>query len=102
MEYRTGPVSPNVVELDDPAVLVDRGLYDLFESMGVPADRARRSIGAVVADDEPSRILDVLVGHPLLQVEQRSLLADGRPLEFSDVWIRGERLRLEVEVSRGR
>jgi DNA-binding GntR family transcriptional regulator len=41
-----------------------------------------------------------LVGHPLLHIEQRSLLADGRPLEFSDVWIRGERLRLEVEVSR--
>jgi GntR family transcriptional regulator len=106
---QTGPVMrlvnvmrPDVVALHDPAQLAGRGLYDLFEAMGVPADRARRSIGAVVADDELSRILDVLVGHPLLHVEQRSLLADGRPLEFSDVWIRGERLRLEVEVSRDR
>jgi DNA-binding GntR family transcriptional regulator len=104
---RAGPVMrlvnvmrPDIVALDDPAQLVDHGLYDLFESSGTPAHAARRTIGATIADDVLSRLLDVAVGHPLLHVEQRSTLADGRPLEFSDVWIRGERLKLQVSVSR--
>jgi DNA-binding GntR family transcriptional regulator len=91
---------PDVIELDDPAQLEDRALYDHFEAGGwVPAE-ADRTIGAAVADGELARLLDVPVGHPLLHIEQLTTLADGRPLEFSDVWIRGERLRLQVHVRR--
>jgi len=104
---RAGPVMrlvnvmrPDVVSLDDPARLAEQGLYDLFESTGTPPGAALRTIGATVADDELSRLLDVPVGHPLLHIEQRTTLADGRPLEFSDVWVRGERLKLQVRVQR--
>lgn len=105
----TGPVMrlvnvmrPDVVTIDDPALLADRALYDLFEERGLPPAAALRTISATVADDELSRLLDVAVGHPLLHIEQRSTTTDGRVLEFSDVWIRGERLKLQVRVARHR
>ncbi len=104
----TGPVMrlvnvmrSDVVDLHDPAQLEDRALYDLFEDVGLPPAEASRTIGAAVADDDLSALLEVPTGHPLLHIEQLTTLADGRPLEFSDVWIRAERLKLQVTVRRG-
>lgn len=91
---------PDIVQLDDPAELEDRALYDLFEDGGTPPAEAARTIGAAIADDELAHLLDVPVGHPLLHIEQLTTLADGRALEFSDVWIRDDRLRLQVRVRR--
>lgn len=91
---------PDVVQLDDPAQLEDRALYDLFEDGGTPPAEAPRTIGAAVADVELAQLLDVPVGHPLLHIEQLTTLADGRALEFSDVWIRDDRLKLQVRVRR--
>jgi DNA-binding GntR family transcriptional regulator len=92
---------PDVVHLDDPEAVADRALYDLFEASGLSPDSALRTISATVVDEELSALLEVPVGQPLLHVEQRTTLADGRPLEFSDVWIRAERLKLQVQVRRG-
>lgn len=104
---RSGPVMrlvnvmrPDVFDLDDPDRLEDRALYDLFEANGTPPAAAERTIGATVADEDQSRVLGVAVGHPLLHIEQLTTLADGRALEFSDVWICGERLKLQVTVRR--
>jgi len=91
---------PDVVHLDDPDVLVDRALYDHFEAAGLVPDAASRTISATVADEGLAELLGVPTGHPLLHIEQRTTLADGRPLEFSDVWVRGERLKLQVQVHR--
>ncbi len=91
---------PDVVQLEDPAQLEDRALYDLFEEHGTPPAEAARTIGAGRADEELARLLDVPLGHPVLHIEQLTTLADGMPLEFSDVWIRGERLKLQVRVRR--
>lgn len=91
----------DVVDLHDPTQLEDRALYDLFEEVGLPPAEASRTIGAAVADDVLAAVLEVPTGHPLLHVEQLTTLADDRPLEFSDVWIRPERLKLQVTVRRG-
>lgn len=91
----------DTVDLHDPAQLEDRALYDLFEAGGLPPAEATRTIGAAVADEDLAGLLEVPLGHPLLHVEQLTTLADGRPLEFSDVWIRAERLKLQVQVRRG-
>lgn len=91
----------DVVDLHDPAQLEDRALYDLFEDVGLPPAEASRTIGATVADEDLAALLEVPTGHPLLHIEQLTTLADGRALEFSDVWIRAERLTLQVRVRRG-
>ena len=91
----------DVVVLPDPAVLTDRALYDVFEELGLPPAAAVRTFEATAADGELATLLDVAVGHPILHIEQLTSLADGRPLEFSDVWIRGDRLKLQVHVRRG-
>lgn len=107
---RSDPVGPfmrlinvmrtDVVRLDDPEQLAGRGLYDLFEATGTPPAEAQRTIGAAIADGDLPRLLTVAMGHPILHIEQLTRLADGRPLEFSDVWIRADRLKLQVSVRR--
>jgi DNA-binding GntR family transcriptional regulator len=91
----------DVVVLPDPSVLTDRALYDVFEELGLPPAAAVRTFEASAADGELAALLEVTVGHPILHIEQLTSLADGRPLEYSDVWIRGDRLKLQVHVRRG-
>ena len=42
----------------------------------------------------------VPVGAPVLYLEQVTYLADGRQIEYSDVWIRGDRLKLTSLLTR--
>jgi GntR family transcriptional regulator len=93
-------MSTDVVAHLDPAGLERSALYDAFEAMGLSPTHARRTFGATVADVDLAAVLEVAVGHPILHIEQVSTLADGRVVELSDVWVRGDRLRLQVEVHR--
>jgi DNA-binding GntR family transcriptional regulator len=95
----------NVMRLDvvpvlDATALGHTALYDAFEELGLSPARAVRTFGATLAEGEVASVLDVAVGFPILHIEQVSTLADGRVVEFSDVWVRGDRLRLQVEVHR--
>lgn len=90
----------DVVPALDPDALEGAALYDVFADLGLAPERAVRTFGATAADDELSLLLSVPVGHPILHIEQTSTLRDGRVVEFSDVWVRGDRLRFQVEVRR--
>ncbi|MET0911042.1 MAG: GntR family transcriptional regulator [Ilumatobacteraceae bacterium] len=90
----------DVVPMLDTDSLEREGLYDVFGQLGLAPVRAVRTFGATVADDELSALLAVPVGHPILHIEQTSTLPDGRVVEFSDVWLRGDRMRFQVEVRR--
>jgi len=58
-------------------------LYALFESeYGVSMVRAEEKIRAVAADESQSELLEVPVGHPLLQVERVSFTYGDRPMEL--------------------
>ena len=37
---------------------------------------------------------------PVLYLEQVSYLSDGEPLEYSDVWVRGDKLRITTVLNR--
>lgn len=60
----------------------------------------RRTFSAVAADEETSNRLDVPLGAPLQYLEQITYLADGSPIEYSDVWIRSDRLRVTSVLTR--
>jgi len=90
----------DVVPTLDTDSLERAALYDVFDQLGLAPVRALRTFGATVADDELSALLGVPVGHPILHIEQTSTLPDSRIVEFSDVWVRGDRMRFQVEVRR--
>jgi GntR family transcriptional regulator len=90
----------DVVPMLDTVSLERAALYDVFGELGLAPERATRLFGATVADDDLSVVLEVPVGHPILHIEQTSKLHDGRVVEFSDVWVRGDRMRFQVEVRR--
>jgi len=58
-------------------------LYALFESeYGVSMVRAEEKIKAVAASEAQAELLEVAVGHPLLQVERVSYTYGDRPMEL--------------------
>lgn len=61
---------------------------------------ARRTFEAVAATDDLAASLDVERRTPLLYLEQITYLEDGRTVEYSDVWIRGDKLRLSSVLTR--
>ena len=60
----------------------------------------RRTFEAQAARGEPAELLQVPEGAPILYLEQVTYLADGRQIEYSDVWIRGDRLKLTSLLTR--
>ncbi len=61
---------------------------------GTPVASARRTFEAQAADSHLASLFGIPAGFPLLYLEQISYLADGRPVEYSDVWIRGDKMKL--------
>lgn len=103
-----GPVTylVNYVRLDVAPGLenVDFTRQSLFGELeskyGLKISRGRRTFSAVAATAELARRLGVVEGHPLLYLEQITYLADGRPVEYSDVWIHSDRMRVTSLLSR--
>lgn len=69
-------------------------VYDLEIATG------RRVFEAQAASDEVADALDVAPGAPVLYLEQVTFLSSGEPIEYSDVWIRGDRLKLTSTLTR--
>lgn len=61
---------------------------------------ARRTFSARAADANVAEYLDLAAGSPVQYLEQVTYLADGRPIEYSDVWIHSGRLRVTSLLSR--
>jgi GntR family transcriptional regulator len=61
---------------------------------------SRRVFEARAATPEQAELLALPAGAPLMYIEQIVYLEDGRPVECSDVWLRGDRFRLSATMSR--
>jgi GntR family transcriptional regulator len=96
----------NYVRLDAAASLSQRNyaeerLFDSIEhAFGQSITKAERTFRAVAASLEQSELMDVKRRSPLLYLEQQSYLADSTPVEFSKVWLRGDRLRVTSTLRR--
>jgi DNA-binding GntR family transcriptional regulator len=67
---------------------------------GLSLASGRRTFSAQSASPEVAAALDVPAGSPVQYLEQITYLTDGRPVEYSDVWIHSERLRVTSVLTR--
>ncbi|WHZ19164.1 MAG: putative transcriptional regulator of N-Acetylglucosamine utilization, GntR family [Rhodanobacteraceae bacterium] len=75
--------------LADPALVVD-SLYAALEKLGCRPVRGLQRLRAVNFNAEQARLLKLPPGSAGLALERRSFLADGRVVEFTRSWYRGD------------
>ncbi|HET7269397.1 MAG TPA: GntR family transcriptional regulator [Oleiagrimonas sp.] len=75
--------------LTDPARVTD-SLYAVLEALGCRPVRGLQRLRAVNFGAEQARMLKVPVGSAGLALERRSFLDDGRVVEFTRSWYRGD------------
>ena len=85
---------------------VDFTRHGLFRTLeqdyGLRLAWGQRTFEALGAEGAVARHLDLPEGAPLFYIQQVVYLEDGRPVEYSDVWLRGDRFRLSAVVRRPR
>lgn len=74
-----------------------RSIYAELAERGIVVASAHQVVGAVAAGVEDARLLSVPLRSPLLRVRRRSLLASGRPLEWSDDRYRADRVTFAID-----
>ncbi len=75
--------------LPDPALVTD-SLYAALDRLDCRPRRALQRLRAVAFDAEQSRLLGQPSGNPGLFIERRGFLEDGRVVEFTRSWYRGD------------
>ena len=75
--------------LPDPMVVRD-SLYEVLETLGCRPKRALQRLRAVSLGVQHARLLHVAAGSAGLNIERRSFLDDGRVVEFTCSWYRGD------------
>lgn len=68
--------------------------------LGEPIGTARRTFQAQPASTDVARALAIPAGAAVLYLEQITYLRTGEPVEYSDVWIRGDRMKLTALLQR--
>lgn len=90
---------PGIESLD----FAHASLFGILErDYGLQIAVGRRTFEAQAAFGPPAEFLRIPVGAPVLYLEQVTYLGDGRQIEYSDVWIRGDRLKLTSLLTRPR
>ena len=98
----------NIVRLDlvpgiEDVDFTSRPLFEVLEQdYALDIASARRTFDAVLAGETNGELLDVDPATPLLHLEQLTRTSDGAPIEFSDVWLRADRLRVTSLLTRDR
>lgn len=107
----TGPEGPlaylvNYVRADlcpgiESTDFAHRALFDAIErDHGLRIADGRRTFGAHAARPDVARNLGIEVGAPVLYLEQITYLDDGRPVEYSDVWVTTSRITVTSVLRR--
>jgi DNA-binding GntR family transcriptional regulator len=95
--YVRTDLAPGIEEVDFESETLFGALAERY---GLHITSGRRTFTATAADPEQATMLEVAVGSPLQYLEQVTYLAGGTPIEYSDVWIRSDRLRVTSLLSR--
>jgi GntR family transcriptional regulator len=78
-----------------------RALFDVIErDHGLRIADGRRTFGADAARPDVAGHLGVPAGSPVLYLEQITYLDDGRPIEYSDVWVSTSRIKVTSVLRR--
>lgn len=96
----------NTVRLDlapglEGVDFASRALFEVLEQhYGLDIASARRTFDAALAGPANAELLDIDATTPLLHLEQLTRIADGTPIEHSDVWLRADRVRITSLLTR--
>ena len=83
------------------ADLAGRALFAVLEEdHDIVVSSVQRTFQAIGAPSEVAALLAVDPGDPVLYLEQISYEQEGTPVEYSDVWIRGDKLRISSWLRR--
>ena len=77
---------------------IQHSLYEAMRHTGNRPARALQRLQAAVADGEEARHLNISVGSPILHIERRSFLANGKPIEVTHSAYRGDRYYFVAEL----
>lgn len=95
--YVRSDLAPGLDEFDFGAA----SLFGLLEGhFQLKIATARRTFSAEAATPVVAAALALSPGSPVQYLQQVTYLADGRPVEYSDVWIQSQRLKLTSLLSR--
>ncbi|WP_181703940.1 GntR family transcriptional regulator [Chthonobacter albigriseus] len=86
--------------LPDPD-LVDQSLYAVLEARGIRPVRALQRLAATNIAATEAALLEVPVGSATLRIERVSYLADGRVVEFTRSYYRGDAYDFVAELNLG-
>lgn len=89
-------VVPQAV-LADPE-LIENSLYEAFAAQGIRPARALQRLRAIAFDAEQARLLQLPEGSPGLFIERRTFLEDGRVVEFTRSFYRGDAYDFVAEL----
>ena len=98
LNYVRSDLAPGLEKVD----FSTRSLFSVLEDdYDLQIASGRRTFSARGATREVASDLQLKPGAPVQYLEQITYLGDGRPLEYSDVWIDSSRLRITSLLSRG-
>ena len=78
---------------------VENSLYEALDAAGNRPVRALQRLRAVLFDSEQAKLLDIDPGSPGLFIERRGYLEDGRPVEMTHSWYRGDAYDFVAELN---
>jgi GntR family transcriptional regulator len=80
-------------------IAVEESLYEALDKHGSRPVRALQRLRAVLFTAERARLLSVADGSPGLLIERRGFLRDGRPVEFTQSYYRGDAYDFVAELN---
>lgn len=83
--------------LPDPD-LVGNSLYETFRARGIRPTRALQRLRAIAFDAEQARLMHLPEGSPGLFIERRTFLDDGRVVEYTRSFFRGDAYDFVAEL----
>ncbi|HEY5781896.1 MAG TPA: GntR family transcriptional regulator [Lysobacter sp.] len=83
--------------LADPS-LVENSLYETFSKLGLRPARALQRLRAIAFDAEQARLMNLPEGSPGLFIERRTFLEDGRVVEYTRSFYRGDAYDFVAEL----
>jgi DNA-binding GntR family transcriptional regulator len=76
-------------------------LFDVLENhYHLVLEWGKRTFEAQVSDEDVARLLEISPCDPVMNMEQIVYLDDGHPIEFSNLYLRGNRFRLSATLKR--
>ncbi len=83
----------------DGADAVEDSLYEALNAAGNRPTRALQRLRAVLVDSDRAKILGLEPGAPALYIERRGFLDDGRVIEATQSWYRGDAYDFVAELN---